>query len=58
MGKISLSNIIDELAAKSGITRESSANFMHAFIETIERGLKEDNIVKIKGLGKLKEFYS
>ncbi len=54
MGKISLSNIIDELAAKSGITRESSANFMHAFIETIERGLKEDNIVKIKGLGTFK----
>lgn len=54
MGKISLSNIIDELAAKSGITRESSANFMHAFIAAIERGLKEDNIVKIKGLGTFK----
>jgi nucleoid DNA-binding protein len=54
MGKISLSNIIDELAAKSGITRESSANFMHAFIAAIERGLQEDNIVKIKGLGAFK----
>lgn len=54
MGKISLNNIAEELAAKSGITREAADSFMHAFIATIEKGLHEDNIVKIKGLGTFK----
>ena len=54
MGKISLSNIIERLATKSGLSREASDNFMHAFVETIERGLQEDGIVKIKGLGTFK----
>lgn len=54
MGKISLSNIIEELATKSGLSREASDNFMHAFVEAIEKGLREDSIVKIKGLGTFK----
>lgn len=54
MGKISLSNIVDELAVKSGLTREASDVFLHAFIDTIEKGLQEDSIVKIKGLGTFK----
>ncbi len=54
MGKISLNNIAEELAAKSGITRDAADSFMHAFIATIEKGLHEDNMVKIKGLGTFK----
>ena len=54
MGKISLSNIVDELVAKSGLARDVADNFIHAFVETIEKGLQEDNIVKIKGMGTFK----
>lgn len=54
MAKISLNNIIEGLAAKSGITRKSSDHFMRTFVDTIEKGLQEDGIVKIKGLGTFK----
>ena len=54
MGKISLSNIAEELAARNGLTRDAADNFMHAFIATIEKGLQEDSIVKVKGLGTFK----
>ena len=54
MGKISLSNIAEELAVKSNLSREAATDFMHAFVETIEKGLGEDGIVKIKGLGTFK----
>lgn len=54
MGKISLINIAEELAAKSGSGKDVTDNFLHAFIETIEKGLNEDNLVKVKGLGTFK----
>lgn len=54
MGKVSLSNIAEELAAKGGITRDASTNFVHSLIEVIEKGLQEDGMVKIKGLGTFK----
>ena len=54
MGKISLSNIAEELAVKGGLARAAANTFMHAFVETIEKGLKEDGIVKVKGLGTFK----
>ena len=54
MRKISLSNIADELASKSGLPRDVADNFMHAFVEAIEKGLQDDNLVKIKGLGTFK----
>ena len=54
MGKISLSNIAEELAVRNGIAREAADNFMHAFVETIEKGLQEDGMVKVKGLGTFK----
>ena len=50
MEKISLSSIAEALAAKGGITREAASNFMHAFIKTIEKGLQENGMVKVKGL--------
>lgn len=54
MEKISLINIAEELAAKSGLGKDVADNFLHAFIETIEKGLNEDNLVKVKGLGTFK----
>lgn len=54
MGKISLSNIAEELAVRNGLTREAADNFMRAFVETIEKGLQEDGMVKVKGLGTFK----
>ena len=54
MGKITLTNIAEELAEKSKLNRESANSFLHAFIETIEKGLSKDNVVKVKGLGTFK----
>lgn len=54
MGKISLSNIAEELAVRNGLTREAADNFMRAFVETIEKGLQEDGMVKVKGMGTFK----
>ena len=54
MGKISLSNIAEELAAKAGLSRENANNFAHAFVDTVEKGLQADGVVKIKGLGTFK----
>ena len=54
MGKITLINIAEELASRSSLDKATADNFIHAFIETIEKGLYEDNLVKIKGLGTFK----
>lgn len=54
MGKISLTNIAEELAAKGAIGKEAADNFIRAMVETIEKGLREDKVVKIKGLGTFK----
>lgn len=54
MGKIFLNNIAEELAAKSDIANGVADDFLRLFVETIEKGLQEDGIVKIKGLGAFK----
>ena len=54
MEKISLSNLAEALAVKSCISREAASNFMHSFIKTIEKGLQENGMVKVKGLGTFK----
>lgn len=54
MSKISLSNIIEELAKRNGISQSLSDSFLHAFFMTIEKGLVNDGIVKIKGFGTFK----
>lgn len=54
MGKITLTNIAEELAEKSKLSKESANGFLHSFIEVIEKGLSKDNVVKIKGLGTFK----
>lgn len=54
MGKITLTTIAEELVARNGVSRELADNFVHAIVETIEKGLREDGLVKIKGLGTFK----
>ena len=54
MGKVLLSNIAEELAINSGLTRDAADKFVHAFVASIEKGLQDDNVVKIKGLGTFK----
>ena len=54
MGKITLTNIAEELAAKNGLTRETADGFLRAFVDTIEKGLREDKMVKVRGLGTFK----
>lgn len=54
MGKILLTNIAEELAAKGAISKDAADNFIRAIVETIEKGLREDKVVKIKGLGTFK----
>lgn len=54
MAKITLTNIIEELAARTGMSKDAADNFVHAIVDTIHKGLQEDNLVKIKGLGTFK----
>jgi len=54
MAKITLTNIIEELAARTGMSKDTADNFVHAIVDTIQKGLREDNLVKIKGLGTFK----
>ena len=59
MRKISLSNIADELASKSGLPRDVADNFMHAFVEAIEKGLQEaGEVVESKRIYTDKESYN
>ena len=54
MGKITLITIAEELVARNGVSKELADNFVHAIVETIEKGLREDGLVKVKGLGTFK----
>lgn len=54
MGKITLLNIAEELAARSGQSKEVTDKFMHAVVDAVEKGLRHDKVVKIKGLGTFK----
>ncbi len=54
MGKVLLSNLVDELVTRDSVSHDVANSFMHAFIDVIEKGLQADNIVKVKGLGTFK----
>lgn len=54
MGKITLTNIVEELAIRSGLDKETADSFVRAFVATIEKGLDADHLVKVKGLGTFK----
>ena len=54
MGKVLLSNLVDELSTRDSVSHDVANSFMHAFIDVIEKGLQADNIVKVRGLGTFK----
>lgn len=54
MGKITLTTIAEELVSRNGVSKEVADNFVRAIVETIEKGLREDGLVKVKGLGTFK----
>lgn len=54
MGKITLTNIAEELAIRGGLDKETADSFVRAFVSTIEKGLDTDHLVKVKGLGTFK----
>lgn len=54
MEKIYLDNLATELATKHGISQKQSKLFLKAFVETIQKGIADDGLVKVKGLGTFK----
>jgi len=54
MGKISTDELATELAAKGNISQTLSKLFLKAFAETIQKGIADDGLVKVKGLGTFK----
>ena len=52
--KITVLNLIDELAQQADLTQTASEEFIRSFFTLIEEGLMNDGIVKIKGWGTFK----
>jgi|GEM_PF-54758 len=52
--KLSVLNLTEELAEKSGITISQADAFVRAFFDVLVDGLAQDNIVKVKGWGTFK----
>lgn len=54
MGKVFMTELADMLAQKAGISKREAQQFLTDFIETIQDGVNNDKLVKIKGLGTFK----
>lgn len=54
MGKIFMAELADMLAQKVGISKREAQQFLTDFVETIQDGVNNDKLVKIKGLGTFK----
>lgn len=54
MGKIFMTELADMLAQKAGISKREAQQFLTDFVETIQDGVNNDKLVKIKGLGTFK----
>lgn len=54
MEKINLDNLATELAAKLDIRQKQARLFLKVFVETIQKGIADDGLVKVKGLGTFK----
>ena len=52
--KLVLQDIVDYIAQHEGLNLDEADTFVRAFFDTVEQGLLEDKIVKIKGLGTFK----
>ena len=54
MGKVNMPELADLLAQKAGISKREAQQFLSALVETIQDGVNDDKLVKIKGLGTFK----
>ena len=54
MGKIFMAELADMLAQKADISKREAQQFLTDFVETIQDGVNNDKLVKIKGLGTFK----
>ena len=54
MGKVFMAELADMLAQKVGISKREAQQFLTDFVETIQDGVNNDKLVKIKGLGTFK----
>lgn len=54
MGKIYIDELVAELATKSSISQKQAKLFLKALVETIQKGISDDGLVKVKGLGTFK----
>lgn len=52
--KIYIDELAAELAAKSDISQKQSKLLLKSFVETIQKGIADDGLVKVKGLGTFK----
>lgn len=52
--KIYLQDFVDALVRQEALGKREADIFMRAFFDTIEQGLEQDKIVKIKGMGTFK----
>ena len=54
MEKINLDNLAIELAEKRDISQKQAKLFLKVLVETIQKGITDDGLVKVKGLGTFK----
>ena len=54
MKKINLDNLATELAAERNTGQKQAKKILKAFAETIHKGIADDGLVKVKGLGTFK----
>ncbi len=54
MRKVYLDELANELAEKSDISQKQAKLFLKALVETIQKGIGDDGLVKVKGLGTFK----
>ena len=54
MEKIYIDNLAAELAAKRDISQKQARLFLKVFVETVQKGIADDGLVKVKGLGTFK----
>ncbi len=52
--KINLQNLVDSLVEKHGLGRKEAETFVKEFFLLIEKGLEDENYVKVKSLGTFK----
>ena len=56
--KITIQDIVDEVAAQGGFTKKYTEDFLRELVDVIEEYLNKDGLVKVKGLGTFKLLWN